>query len=195
VDFAQLLHESSYYPEVRALYNEAGLSLKADLQDLQQNANLRPDWAAYRWLSETSVPTGHLQVPELDLHTISDQLVPVQQEAYYRELVDRAGSGQLLRQAFVQAQGHCNFTAADLIAGLQALESRVNSGSWGTVATASSLNAAANALGLDGGNFIPFWPNRLTGALPLPGSPFGGEFGFHGHGRFHQRLGGRARRR
>ena len=197
VDFSQLLHESSYYPEVRALYNEAGLSLKADLQNLQQNANLRPDWAAYHWLSETSVPTGRLQVPELDLHTISDQLVPVQQEAYYRELVDRAGSGELLRQAFVQAQGHCIFTGADLIAGLQALESRVNSGSWGTVATASSLNAAANALpsGLLGGNFIAFWPNRLTGALPLSRSPFGGGFDFHGHSRAHGRLHHRALRR
>ncbi len=188
VDFARLLHESSYYPEVRALYNEAGLSLGADLQSLEQNANLRPDWSAFRWLSQTSVPTGHLQVPELDLHTISDQLVPVQQEAYYRSLVNQAGSGQLLRQAFVQAQGHCNFTPADLIAGLQALQTRVSTGSWGTVYTAGSLNAAAAALpsNLGGGNFIPFWPERLTGSLPLPGEQFGGGFGRRWHRRVHR---------
>lgn len=175
VNFASVLHRSSYYPEVRALYTEAGLSLRDDLVTLQRNANLRPDPWAYHRLSETSVPTGRLQVPELDLHTISDQLVPVQQEAYYHALVVRAGDSALLRQAFVLAQGHCNFTTADLVAGLQALESRVNTGSWGTAATATSLNTIANGLdpSYGGGDFVPFWPNRLTGAIPLFGSPFG----------------------
>ena len=175
VDFSRLLHESSYYPEVRALYNEAGLSLRTDLQALERNANLRPDKAAYRWLARTSVPTGHLQVPELDLHTVSDQLVPVQQENYYHRLVARAGDSPLLRQAFVLAQGHCNFTSADLIAGLHALESRLATGRWGDGATAGQLNAAAGALpaGLGGGDFIPYWPNKLTAAIPATRHSFG----------------------
>jgi hypothetical protein len=174
VDFARLVHESSYYPEVRALYNEAGLSLRRDLETLSSHANLKPDTAAYRRLARSSVPTGRLQVPELDLHTISDQLVPVQQERYYHRLVARAGDSALLRQAFVQAQGHCNFTPADLIAGLQTLESRVASGSWGNTTSAAQLNAAAGALpsSLGGGDFIPFWPERLTGATrPSPPRP------------------------
>ena len=175
VDFRRLLHESSYYPEVRALYNEAGLSLRDDLETLARNADLKPDRAAYRRLARTSVPTGHLQVPEVDLHTVSDQLVPVQQERYYHTLVARAGDSALLRQAFVQAQGHCNFTPADLIAGLHALESRVASGSWGNAVTASQLNTAAGALPtpLGGGDFIPYWPERLTGAIPPSATPFG----------------------
>jgi hypothetical protein len=175
VDFSRLVHESSYYPEIRALYNEAGLSLRSDVTMLARNANLTPDKAAYRRLARTSVPTGRLQVPELDLHTISDQLVPVQQESYYHRLVAKAGDSALLHQAFVQAQGHCNFTSADLIAALHALQSRVATGSWGNVAAATQLDAAANALplSLGGGNFIPFWPNRLTGAIPPSGSPWG----------------------
>jgi hypothetical protein len=176
VNFARLLYQSSYYPEVRALYNEAGLSLRADLANLTEHANLRPDRKAYRWILQTSTPNGRLQVPELDLKTISDQLVPVQQENYYRMLVDHAGDGALLRQAFVQAQGHCNFNSANLIAGLHALESRVNTGSWGNVATASQLNAAVSALptNLDngGGPFIPFWPDRLTAAVPIARAPY-----------------------
>lgn len=193
VDFVRLLRDSSYYPEVKALYHEAGLSLRADLANLHQHANLRPDEAAFRWLARTSVPTGHLQVPELDLHTISDQLVPVQQEAYYHTLVHRAGDSALLRQAFVQAQGHCNFTSADLIAGLKALESRVATGSWGDVATATQLDTAANALTasspnlpLGGGDFLPFWPNKLTGAIP--------PSGHSGFGRFTNRRSQRHRR-
>ncbi len=174
VDFAQLLHHSSYYPEVRALYNEAGLSLRSDLSMLKQNANLRPDTAANRWLARTSVPTGRLQVPELDLHTISDQLVPVQHESYYHRLVVQAGDSDLLRQAFAHAQGHCNFTPADLIAGLHALEARVATGRWDAVSTATNLNAAAGAFppSLGGGDFIPFWPNRLTAATQLQSIPY-----------------------
>ncbi len=169
VDFARLLHESSYYPEVRALYNDAGLSLRGDVAALERNAHLRPDRSAYRWLSETSVPNGRLRVPELDIHTISDQLIPVQNERWYHALVARAGDSNLLRQAFTLSQGHCNFTPADTVAALHALETRVNTGSWGNVATSTSLDAAANALptSLGGGNFVPFWPERLTGGLPL----------------------------
>ena len=167
VNFAKLLERSSYYPEVKALYDNAGLSLQSDLQDLKSNANLTPDQAAYRWLAKTSVPSGHLQVPELDLHTISDPLIPVQNENWYAARVNAAGDSSLLEQAFVEAQGHCNFTSADLIAGLQALETRVATGSWGTVWTADSLNTAANALpaGLGGGDFLAFWPEKLTGAM------------------------------
>ena len=61
VDFVRLLRDSSYYPEVKALYHEAGLSLRADLANLHQHANLRPDEAAFRWLARTSEPTGHLR--------------------------------------------------------------------------------------------------------------------------------------
>jgi hypothetical protein len=131
-------------------------------------ANIKPDRSAYQWLAKTSVPNGHLQVPELDLKTISDQLVPVQQESYYAHLVAAAGDSGLLRQAFVEAQGHCNFTPAELIAGVQALATRVQTGGWGSVAQAGQLNTVANGLpsALGGGAFIPFWPERLTGATP-----------------------------
>jgi hypothetical protein len=166
VDFARQLRHSSYYPEVKALYDEAGVSLENDLATLARQADLKPDRAAYRRLARTSVPTGRLQVPELDLHTISDQLVPVQQENYYHSVVARAGDRALLRQAFIERQGHCNFTPGELVAGVHALATRVSTGTWGNVATAGQLNAAVSGLPpeLGGSAFIPFWPERLTGA-------------------------------
>ncbi len=172
VNFAKLLRRSSYYPEVKALYDDAGLNLRSDLRTLARSASLRPDHAAYRWLARTSVPDGHLQVPELDLKTISDPLIPVQQENYYARLVRRARDSSLLRQAFVQAQGHCNFTPAELVAGVQALATRVHTRVWGNVATSGALNASADALpsSLGGGAFIPFWPERLTGATDQTGA-------------------------
>jgi hypothetical protein len=163
VNFAKMLTHSSYYAEVHALYQAAGLSLHDDLNALTRGANIRASDKAIRWLQQTSVPTGHLQVPELDLHTISDQLVPVQQENWYRAQVRHAGSKALLRQAFVQRQEHCNFTPAELVAGVQALQHRVQTGSWDSVALPSSLETAATGLNLGDAAFTTFFPDKLTG--------------------------------
>jgi hypothetical protein len=91
VDFGAVLARSPYRPEVTARYRAAGLSLRADLATLTRDADIRADPGAVRSLRRTSVPTGRLAVPELDLHTISDQLVPVQQENYYAQRVTAAG--------------------------------------------------------------------------------------------------------
>jgi hypothetical protein len=163
VNFAKLLSHSSYYAEVHALYRAAGLSLHDDLATLTQGANIRASDRAIRWLQQTSVPSGHLQVPELDLHTMSDQLVPVQQENYYHHLVRRAGDADLLRQDFVMRQEHCNFTPAELLAGVQAVQHRVRTGQWDSVALPSSLETVATGLNLGDAAFAPFWPDRLTG--------------------------------
>ena len=94
--------DSPYLHQVEALYQAAGLNLSADLATLTAHTTIKADPAALRSLYRTSVPTGRLEVPELDLHTIGDNLVPVQNENYYRQLVDRAGSGDLLRQAYTE---------------------------------------------------------------------------------------------
>jgi hypothetical protein len=163
VNYARLLAHSSYSPEVHAMYQAAGLSLKDDLRTLTGAADIRASTKAIDWLQATSVPTGRLQVPELDLHTISDQLVPVQQERYYARLVSRANDRQLLRQDFVERQNHCNFTPAELVAGVLAIQHRVQSGNWGSVAQPSVLQGRAIRLGLGDAAFIPFWPERLSG--------------------------------
>jgi hypothetical protein len=173
VNFAQLLAESSSAPEIISLYRQAGLNLGRDLAQLTRNANTTADPSAVRSLSQTSVPTGRLQVPELDMHTISDQLVPVQQENYYRNTVAFAGHSQLLRQAFVQRQLHCNFTPSELVAGVHAIQYRVVTGHWGDVASPFALNDSAANSGLGTSNFIPFFPPPLSGDSG-PFDPFTG---------------------
>jgi hypothetical protein len=163
IDFARLLTHSSYRREITALYRAAGLDLRADLQALSAGAKIKADTAAVRWMQSTSAPTGRLAVPELDLHTISDQLVPVQHENHYGDLVRRARSSALLRQAFVQRQAHCNFTPAELVAGVLAVQHRVASGRWGSVASAQQLNASATSLGLGDAAFIHYRPDPLSG--------------------------------
>jgi hypothetical protein len=182
VNFSRLLAESSYAPEVISLYRAAGLNLRADLETLTRNANITADPGAVRSLEQTSVPTGRLQIPELDMHTISDQLVPVQQENYFRHTVAFAGRSYLLQQAFVQRQLHCNFTPSELVAGVEAVQQRVRTRRWGKLAEPASLNAAANATGLDSFGtpaFIPYEPARLSGDNG-PFDPFDdGSFPFY----------------
>ena len=165
VDYAQVLRRSSFLPEVKSLYRAAGLSLDTDLAILTRNADITADPGAIATLARTSMVTGRLSVPELDIHTIDDQLVPVEQENWYRQRVTRAGSSPLFRQAFVEATGHCNFQPAGYIAALRALEYRLDTGRWGDVTQPDVLNAAASATGLGAFDpYIRFQPPALVNA-------------------------------
>ncbi len=165
LNFRALLRRSPYRREVTALYRSSGLRLRTDLATLTGNANITADPAAVRSLERTSVPSGRLAVPELDLHTISDQLVPVQQENYYARQVREAGSGYLLRQDFVASVGHCNFSPAELVAGVMAISQRVTVGHWGDVADPASLNQVAASLNLGPARFADYYPGPLTGVV------------------------------
>jgi hypothetical protein len=164
-NFAQVLATSPYKHEVAALYQAAGLSLGTDLATLTAHTSTKADPAALRSLYQTSVPTGRLEVPELDLHTIGDNLVPVQNENNYAKLVNRAGSGSLLRQAYTESFGHCNFSPSELVAGVQAVMHRVVTGHWDDVATAASLEQAADATNLGPAKFTNYYPGPLTGGV------------------------------
>jgi hypothetical protein len=163
VDFKRLLNRSSYARQIRALYREAGLSLRHDLTALTRDADIRADTNAINWLADTSVPSGDLLGPELDLHTISDQLVPVQHENYYAKTVRRAGASRLLKQAFIERQQHCNFSPAELVAGVLAIQHRVDTGGWGSVAAPKKLEATARSLALGDAAFVPYRPDPLSG--------------------------------
>jgi hypothetical protein len=165
-NFAAALRQSPYLTEVDALYKAAGLNLNADLANLTAHTSTKANPAALLSLYQTSVPTGRLEVPELDLHTIGDNLVPVQNEHYYAQLVNLAGSGSLLRQAYTESFGHCNFSPSELVAGVQAITQRVATGHWGNVATAASLEQAADATNLGPANYVNYNPGELTGSVP-----------------------------
>ena len=153
VDYANLIAESASYRQIQALYRAAGLNLTADENKLTAHADIYPDVAALRKLTATAVPSGWLSVPELTLHTISDQLAPLAFESWYRGQVQAAGDGALLRQAYVKSIGHCNFTPSELVAGLQTVQQRVNSGRWPST-TAAALNKRAAATALGGSAFV-----------------------------------------
>ncbi|MGW2638188.1 alpha/beta hydrolase [Streptomyces sp. NPDC001348] len=168
VDYSRLLAGSVHAPEVRALYRAAGLDLRADLRALTSGAAVAADPAAVRTAERTSSAGQGLAVPLLDVHTTADNLVPVEQERRFADRVHAAGRGALLRQAYVERQGHCAFTTAETVAALHALEHRVDTGGWGA-ATPAALQRSATALGLDGAAYVPYRPAALTVGRRAPG--------------------------
>ncbi|MEV6851312.1 hypothetical protein [Actinoplanes sp. NPDC051411] len=164
VDFGAVLDSSAHAGEVRALYRAAGLNLETDLRRLTRDADIKADPAAVAALARTSMVSGHLGVPELDIHTIADQLVPVEQENWYGKLVERRGGGPLLRQAYVNTTGHCAFQPAETIAALHAVEHRLGTGRWDATTSPGALNAAAGGTG----RYVRYEPPRLAGGLGEP---------------------------
>ena len=169
VDYAALVRESAHYDQVQALYRQAGLNLEADLNSLTRGASYTAEPGSLAAMRATSTNTGHLAVPMLDVHTTSDQLVPVEQENAYADKVRAAGDSALLRQAFVARQGHCDFTTAEFVAALDTVNQRAITGHWGDTTDAESLQSAATALNLDGAAFVRYQPAALVVQNPAPG--------------------------
>ncbi|TJZ56842.1 alpha/beta hydrolase [Streptomyces piniterrae] len=171
VDYARLLSYSSDLPQVRALYKKAGLDLDEDLRKLTRDARIEADPDAVRRMRRTAVPSGHLPVPNLTLHTTDDPLNPAPQESEYARTVRGAGDRGMLRQTYVQGTGHCTFEPANWLAALNALEHRVDSGSWGTATEPRKLNDVAKGTG-EGGfpPFIRYTAPELVGARGRAGA-------------------------
>jgi pimeloyl-ACP methyl ester carboxylesterase len=141
VDYTAMLGRSPLYKEVGELYKEAGLSLGADLAALNHAPRISADHSAVRWMRQTSVFTGRLTDPQLNIHTTGDALIPVQAESAYRRAAGAAGSGTLLSQAYVDGPGHCTFSTGEMAGALHTLEHRLDTGRWDT--SADTLNSRA----------------------------------------------------
>jgi len=143
--------------EVHALYEQAGLSLEADLDTLEDTVRISADPEAVHYLERNIIFNGEIHFPVLTLHTKGDGLVVVQNESAYKEVVEDAGNAEFLRRAFVSRAGHCTFTPAETVAAVQRLIDRLDTGEWHDL-EADDLNNAALALGpfnTNGSVFVP----------------------------------------
>jgi pimeloyl-ACP methyl ester carboxylesterase len=149
VDYDAILRRSADRREVKALYEQAGLDLAADLRRLAGAPRISADPGAVAYLEETASPNGHLgHVPVLTVHTVADPLAPVENEQAYAAQVARAGDTPRLRQVFTHRAGHCAFSPAEKVAALQTLIGRVEIGRWSSTAP-TAMNGRARALGPD----------------------------------------------
>jgi hypothetical protein len=158
LDWKRLLTLSDHQREVRSLYHSAGLNLNTDLSALSAAPVYHADLVATRWMEQNSTAGQGLSVPLLDLHTTADQLIPVEQENAFASRIRKAGDSALLRQAYVHRQSHCNFTSNEVLAGLHAVEHRVETGRWGnTSAAALTADQPAGTTA-----FVDYRPGQLV---------------------------------
>jgi hypothetical protein len=178
VDYRKQLEHSIGRDQVRALYQEAGLDLDADLDALNDSARISADPEAVHYLEQNIIFDGQIHIPVLTLHTTGDGLVVVQNESAYKQVVDEAGNGDFLRRTFVARAGHCAFTPAETIAAVQTLINRLDTGRWHGV-DAGDLNNAAAALGPAFNVFLPPPPQGIVPPPPqsvFPAAPSYIEF-------------------
>jgi len=158
---------------VRALYEQAGLDLNADLDMLNDAVRVSADPEALEYLEQNIIFNGQIHIPVLTLHTKGDGLVVVQNESAYKEVVNEAGNGALLRRTFVHRAGHCEFSPPETIAAVQALLNRLEAGTWGNL-DAGALNEAAAVVEahVPGSNiiFVPV-PPQLNTFIVVPAEP------------------------
>ncbi len=162
VDYRKQLNRSIGRDQVRALYEQAGLDLDADLKTLNETARVSADPEAVHYLERNIIFDGRIHIPVLTLHTKGDGLVVVQNESAYKKVVDEAGNEEFLRREFVDRAGHCTFTPGETIAAVQKLINRLDTGRWHDV-DAGELNSAAAALG-PGFNIF----GTPQGVVPVP---------------------------
>ena len=162
VNYRRQLEHSIGGKEVRALYEQAGLDLDADLKTLEDAARISADPEAVKYLEQNIIFNGQIHIPVLTLHTKGDGLVVVQNESAYKKVVDEAGNGDFLRRTFIDRAGHCAFTPAETIAAVGRLIDRLDTGKWPRV-EAADLNQAAAALGPDFNVFA-----AGAGLVPVP---------------------------
>ena len=152
-NFALLLAHSPYAFTVARLYHEAGLNLFADLASLNVGANIPADPAAIASLQQTSVPTGNLQVPELDMHTIHDRT----NEMEHIRSVPSAGGRSPGRRASTAAAHSAPRNRRGRRGNQPPRRPDVGTG------RNAELEDFANSLALDAAAFVRFKPLTLSG--------------------------------
>ena len=72
--------------------------------------------------------TGKISDPVLLMHTLYDQLIPLENATGYDATVRQVGNDQLFVMKFTNGQGHCSFTPAQTVVALNQLRAWVATG-------------------------------------------------------------------
>lgn len=163
VNYREQLARSINTHEVKALYEQAGLNLKSDLDTLANAQRIKADSGAVKYLNKYITFNGDLNIPVLTMHTTGDGLVVNEDEQAYKSVVQWRGDAPLLREVFVHRAGHCTFTPAETVTAFQTLVHRINTGKWDNSTAPATMNQEALTLGstlnVAPPAFIPFTPS------------------------------------
>lgn len=135
--------EPAYQRATKRLYEAAGGNLDADLAVVEGADRVEADPLAVKWWSYPGrTVLGEPKIPVFRIHTNGDGSVPVSLVAGYDALIKTMGHDQMYRKAFVNAPGHCTFTAAEIAAAVDTMMQRLDTGDW-----PSTSSVALNRLG------------------------------------------------
>lgn len=165
VDYAAQLARSPRRAQVEELYRRAGLDLGADLGRLAAAPRIAPDLPAVAGMARDSTVLGLVSVPTLTLHSTGDGTDPASAERWYADAAAALHRSGNLRQAFVDRANHCFFTAAEELAALRALTTRLDTGRWGDTG-AAALNAVADSYGPE---YRSMWSYYSEGTAAVAG--------------------------
>jgi pimeloyl-ACP methyl ester carboxylesterase len=166
VDYRAQLERSRYRGEVAKRYAEAGLDLDSDLDRLAQAPRISADPKAVAYLSRNATLAGRLRVPFLTVHATGDDQVPVEHQRAYGQAAAVAGSGDLLRQLFVDRQGHCGVRPVEALLGLRTLLDRLDRGRWSGLEPAQ-VNRSETGLPDRAPSFTTFQPGPFLRPYPV----------------------------
>jgi pimeloyl-ACP methyl ester carboxylesterase len=167
IDYARQLAQVSGSDLVRELYRQAGLDLAADLEALRKAPRVTADEKAVRW-TEPGTWDGKLAMPVLTVNGVGDNISPVSGQQAYEAAVRAAGKSEMLRQVYTNTAGHCGFSAAESVAAVETLMTRLKTGQWGDSTNPYTMNALAQSLNLGAARFIPYVPDTFVRAAVRP---------------------------
>ena len=182
LDYRRQLERSVDYIEVKTLYAQAGLSLDADLEALNNAPRITADPAALEYATQNVTFNGVIAVPVLTVHTIGDDVANVQNEQAYAAVVRDGHDNNLVRERFVHRPSHLTFTSAEIIVGLQALIDRVDSRNWQGIQP-QDLNRAALELGPKFNSLFGGGPPEVPAFTEYEPAPFLRTFDLGGEER------------
>lgn len=149
--FVQNLDHTYWLAPGEQLYLMAlGYDPTVALAAMNTSARYSGSRSARNYVQHYATFSGRIKNPVLAIHTKWDTLVPVSHEQRYAETVAAAGRSDLLRQAYSNGIGHCQF-GPELVGAILLVEGWAKTG---TPPTAAMLAGA----GLDPSFAPPEWP-------------------------------------
>ncbi len=161
VDYRELFENGNgaFKRAVGELYRQAGLDLQEDLGRVNAFPRVAASpFALDFWKEAGRTIRGTPKIPVLRMHEVGDPAVPLSLVQGYEEEVRANGTGDLVRTAFVNGDGHCQFNPAESAAAVAVLMRRLDTGSWpntdpeslNTLAATFNAGPAPRFLSIDG---------------------------------------------
>ena len=157
VNYTELLARSGRADFVKAMYQEAGLDLKADMQTLKNAPRIAADPEAVAIAEKLMSYTGEISGPIINVDNIGDPVDPPSMKLAYRDTVNRAGNNKLLKIAWIRRPAHGGQSDLERVTAFATLINRLDTGKWGDT-SAAGMNALAQQISVEWPSFPVLTP-------------------------------------